>query len=265
MSKNKTIQKLTAMILSIIMVVGMTPVSALAETGGLPIGASGEITAFEELATELAVQNVPLGTSKSDLELPGVLMATVQLASLEEDVVDSVETDSEADSTDMVSGAAISIEESSDTDGETGITPANEEAAEGASTDEPSEITIPLPVIWESSPAYDGDTEGEYTFAPKLPEGFAPTVGVEFPTIAVIVTEEIVPAARGPFTLFSTGTGETQVLGLGTEEYPLRIETAAQLADFAWCLNNGELPDTLPMRPYLLLVKNIDLSAYGRD
>ncbi len=41
MSKRKPIQRLTAMVLSVIMVMGMSPVSALAETGAFPIGASG--------------------------------------------------------------------------------------------------------------------------------------------------------------------------------------------------------------------------------
>lgn len=73
-----------------------------------------------------------------------------------------------------------------------------------------------------------------------------------------------IPALEGMFTLLSTGSAETQVLGLGTEEYPLRIETAAQLADFARCLNSGLLPDTLPEQYHLLLVNNIDLSGYGK-
>ncbi|WMJ77637.1 MULTISPECIES: S-layer homology domain-containing protein [unclassified Sedimentibacter] len=74
-----------------------------------------------------------------------------------------------------------------------------------------------------------------------------------------------IPALEGMFTLLSTGSAETQVLGLGTEEYPLRIETAAQLADFARCLNSGLLPDTLPEQYHLLLVNDIDLSEYGKN
>jgi len=80
MSKRKPIQRLMAMVLSVIMVMGMSPVSALAETGAFPIGASGEVTAFEALESDIAVQNVPMGTSQADLELPNTLRATVRLA-----------------------------------------------------------------------------------------------------------------------------------------------------------------------------------------
>ncbi len=249
MNKKKSLQKLTAMILSVIMVLSMTPVSVMAEAVGLPIGTSGEIIAFEELVRDIAVQTVSLGTSKVDLALPETLTATVQIFSTGDDTApDLGETTPAPDRTDSVSGAAIRMVE-----------------AESEATDESTEIAVSLPVQWSSSPEYDDDTEGEYLFIPDLPKGFTLGEGVSLPTITVTVTEDVALqlAARGMFTILSTRSGETQLLGLGTEEYPLRIETAAQLADFAWCLNNGELPSTLPEKTHLLLVNDIDLSVYG--
>lgn len=236
MSKNKTMQKLTAMMLSIIMVAGMTPVSKAAETSGFLIGASGEITAFAELKAEIAMQSVSLGTSEADLELPDSLTATVRLAALEEEpVLGSGETDSESDSIDAVSGV---------------------------------EIIIPPPITWASSPTYDGDTEGEYRFVPELPEGLILADGAELPTITVMVSEGEAPvfAARGMSTSLPNGTEYPETVeGLGTEEDPLRIETAAQLAALAWSVNHGSLPDSLPEYPYLILVKDLDLSDYDEN
>jgi hypothetical protein len=75
------------MMLSTIMVVGMMPVSALAETGIFPIGANGEVTAFKALGSDITVRSLPFGTSKADLELPDTLTATIQLAVLDEEPV----------------------------------------------------------------------------------------------------------------------------------------------------------------------------------
>lgn len=169
MREDKMIRKLIAMVLSVIMVVGMTPVSAAGETGRLPMRASGEISAVEELAADIVVQNVPLGTSRGDLKLPDALIATIQLVLLEDEV------DSEADSSYMATGPAISMEETG-----------------GASTEEPSEIRISLPVTWASSPAYDGDTESEYIFIPVLPEGYTFSAGLEPPKITVRITKEVI-------------------------------------------------------------------------
>lgn len=42
-------------------------------------------------------------------------------------------------------------------------------------------------ITWESDPAYDGDTEGIYTFTPVLPEGYALSDGAELPQVTVTV------------------------------------------------------------------------------
>lgn len=267
MRGHKTKQKLMAMVLSITMVVGMTPVSVLAETSTLPIGASGEITAFEALGTDILTESVPLGTCEADLELPDTLTATVRLEVLEEEpVTDSGEADSEPDSdgvvdtvygtmsnADAVSGSAIDAHETEDSE---------------SSVDSMDEITVLLPVTWVSSPEYDGEAAGTYVFMPELPEGFILTDGVELPTITVTVSEgeALVFAVRGASISLSNGTEYPETVeGLGTEEDPLRIETAAQLAAFAWSVNHDSLPTSLPEYPYLILVNDLDLSDYDEE
>ena len=199
MSKRKPIQRLTAMVLSVIMVMGMSPVSALAETGAFPIGASGEVTAFEALESDIAVQNVPMGTSQADLELPNTLRATVRLAASGEDpVLDSGDADSDSGSTDTVSGSAIGIDNMEDfvSGDEAEIASPSDAEETGSNMEaEPAEktvgstgiLTAPMPVTWTSSPEYNGETAGEYIFTPELPEGITTASGVKAPTITVTV------------------------------------------------------------------------------
>ncbi|WP_419821393.1 S-layer homology domain-containing protein [Anoxybacterium hadale] len=201
MSKRKPIQKLIAMMLSVIMVVGMTPVSALAESGTLPVGASGEIIVFGALDADIVAQSVPLGTSESKLKLPDTLTATLALAALEEEpVLDSGEADTKPDSADAVSGSAIDVEETEeaeigDSEGDEIASPSDTEITKDSFETEPTEktvdsakeITVPMPVTWNSSPEYDGEAAGTYIFTPDLPEGLTLASGVEVPAITVTV------------------------------------------------------------------------------
>jgi hypothetical protein len=68
MRRNKSKQRLMALLLSAIMVVGMMPISAQAETGAFPIGTSGEITAFETLVPDGAetVSGSAIGVDELD-------------------------------------------------------------------------------------------------------------------------------------------------------------------------------------------------------
>ncbi|MGF7059163.1 S-layer homology domain-containing protein [Brassicibacter mesophilus] len=109
MGRNKIIHKITAMLLSAIMVAGMMPVSVLAETDVLPL--DGEIIAFEKLDADIATQRVPLGTTEADLALPETLLATIKLAVLgEETMLDSGETDLESQGADTVEDSVYSPE-----------------------------------------------------------------------------------------------------------------------------------------------------------
>lgn len=197
------IQRLTAMMLSVIMVVGMMPVLVAAKAGGLSIGASGEITVFEALRGELASQSVPLGTSKTDLELPDTLTATLRLTVLgEESVLDSGEADS--DNADTISGSAIGIDE-----------------MDGTETGEESEITLPLPVTWTSSPEYNGEAAGTYHFTPKLLEGFTLASGVEVPTIVVTVNAAVI---TGTVTAFDELPDDIRWQNTTAPEFPEMVD-----------------------------------------
>ncbi len=78
MNHHKLSRRLLAMALSLIMVLGMMPVSAAAEN--LNAGISGEIVSFQPLSEVTAAQRVALGTPLGNLNLPESLTATVRLA-----------------------------------------------------------------------------------------------------------------------------------------------------------------------------------------
>ncbi len=201
MSRRKAFHKITAMLLSAIMVVGMTPMVASADTGMLSDGASGEVIAFEALKSEIAEQSVPLGTSEADLELPDSLTATIRLAaSTEEPVLDSGEADTKPVSADTVSGSAIDVDETEeseigDSEGDKIASPSDMEITKDSFEAEPTEktvdsvteITVPLPVTWDSSPEYNGEAAGTYIFTPELPKEFTLASSVEVPAITVTV------------------------------------------------------------------------------
>jgi len=218
-----------AMMLSAIMVVGMMPVSAFAETSTFPIGTSGEIIAFEVLRADSSMRSVSLATNESDLKLPKILTATIRLAVLDEEtVLDSGETDAKLDSVDTVSGSAIGMDKKGDTEAgaEAQIASPSDAQEDGdyfeaepmektvASVDE---ITVPLPVTWVSFPAYDGETAGEYIFMPELPEGISIASGVEKPTITVTVGAAVI---TGTVTAFDDLTDEIRWQNTTEPEFP---------------------------------------------
>ncbi|MEA4994461.1 MAG: GLUG motif-containing protein, partial [Oscillibacter sp.] len=229
MSRHKTKQRIMAMMLSAIMVVGMMPVSAFAETSTFPIGTSGEIIAFEVLGADSSMRSVSLATNESDLKLPKILTATIRLAVLDEEtVLDSGETDAKLDSVDTVSGSAIGMDKKGDTEAgaEAQIASPSDAQEDGdyfeaepmektvASVDE---ITVPLPVTWVSFPAYDGETAGEYIFMPELPEGISIASGVEKPTITVTVGAAVI---TGTVTAFDDLTDEIRWQNTTEPKFP---------------------------------------------
>ena len=229
MSRHKKKQRIMAMMLSAIMVVGMMPVSAFAETSTFPIGTSGEIIAFEVLRADSSMRSVSLATNESDLKLPKILTATIRLAVLDEEtVLDSGETDAKLDSVDTVSGSAIGMDKKGDTEAgaEAQIASPSDAQEDGdyfeaepmektvASVDE---ITVPLPVTWVSFPAYDGETAGEYIFMPELPEGISIASGVEKPTITVTVGAAVI---TGTVTAFDDLTDEIRWQNTTEPEFP---------------------------------------------
>ena len=68
-------------------------------------------------------------------------------------------------------------------------------------TDEAEEQAIP--VTWQSSPKYRGDTVGEYTFLPILSEDYTMAIGIYPPNMMVTVSEEITPSPLSEITAFN--------------------------------------------------------------
>ena len=191
MNQHKPAQRILAMALSVVMVLGMTPISAAAEI--LPIGASGEIIAFEALSEETINREVVLGTSLEDLDLPETLMATMRVATetdAEEPVQDEPVQDSgepqqqEEPEVPAAEGEGELVQDS----GEPATPPEADET-------EPQERTVSVPVTWDSEPDYDGSTAGTYLFTAQLEEGYA--LSAELPQITVTVREEEAPPETG--------------------------------------------------------------------
>ena len=75
MNSNRPSRRLMAIALSVVMVLGLAPASATAET--LPLSPNGEIAAFSPLAEEISAQQVPTSTALSELAMPERLIVTV--------------------------------------------------------------------------------------------------------------------------------------------------------------------------------------------
>lgn len=233
MIHNKQPRRFLAIALSVVMVLGMLPVSAAAEN--LTTGSSGEIIAFKKLANGTEMQEVPVGTSFDDLDLPETLTATVRFESdWSEPVQDSgseVQKETEGNTKDVEQQPAkeeVALEDDatpSEAKQET-KEPVKEEPAEeepvqaetvleesvsirqsGESSEETAdsrytETMVTVPVTWTASPVYDGNIEGNYTFTAEI-NGF--TVSAELPTITVTVGQT---AVKGTVTAFDKLTDE---------------------------------------------------------
>ncbi len=231
MSENKIIKNLIAMVLSVIMVVGMIPVSATAETGRLFLGASVEISAFETLMEDIAVQSVPLGTSQSDLVLPDILTVTVRsVTSVGDTLLDFDEALPESGRVKVVSGPAI--------DG-----------------DSARVITVSIPVKWVSSPEYDCEMSGTYIFAPVLPEGYDLVDEVEVPQITVTVGLDMLLAltsTAADYSWYDTNPAAAE----------FNISSVPQLEGLANIVKGNHGPAFDFLGKTIKLAANLNLSGY---
>ena len=166
--KNKRNQKILSAILALVFILGVTTPGEILASGNYQAESDPklEIVAFEELAAEIAAQEVPLGTKKSELNLPAILIATVKLAMEDEAAVtDAVYASDDAEFDSIIYEKDVQEEDSS----------------------APGTMEIPVPVSWKSIPEYDGDTAGVYTFRAEI-SGFA--LSAVPPVITVTVHEE---------------------------------------------------------------------------
>ena len=195
MSYHNSYRRILAMALSIVVTLGILPVSAVAEEA--PIGASDEIISFEALPEETAKQTVPLGTSLEKLDLPEALTATMLVAAAAD-----AEGQAEQEASDKPvpdSGeAAQNSDESTDSEDDrqtssgdntveatTGSAVTSEENGAG-DTPEVTQTDVSVPITWVSAPDYDGNAAGVYTFTPEI-ESFSLADGVRLPQITVTV------------------------------------------------------------------------------
>ena len=92
---------------------------------------------------------------------------------------------------------------------------------ESPSDQEQEEVQSAEPVVienitWQSTPAYDGNTEGSYIFMPVLPEEYVPGEGVVLPEIAVMVGELLTPLSAKDAGTPACGTISTDTVWEGT-------------------------------------------------
>ena len=211
MSKHKPSQRIVAIVLSIVMMLGMMPMTVMAQgdtdleetykykpvqitTGSaITLRIGGTVTAFEKMEDHIRWQNT------LEPYFPGTLPGTV----------------------------------------------------EGEIAD--------IPVKWHTEEDYDEKSpqKGLYIFNAVLDGDYSPASDLELPHITVYI-----PKSSGRFNLLAMG-------GAGTDSSPLEITTAAQLAEIATLVNLGRLEQFLLNDKFakvnLVLMNNIDLSAYGRN
>lgn len=198
MYKHSEMQRIMAMVLSVIMILGLLPISAAAET--LPVSVSGELLAFEKLASEVAAQTVPLGTDRSGLNLPDTLVATVRLASEKQD------DNSVADSVYSVAttGSALIVDSGDQA-----------EQQNSGEKDSSGSVARNIPATWTSSPEYNGNRAGVYTFTAEI-TGY--TLRAEPPAITVTVGQ-----TAGTVTAFDAFADDIRWQNTISPELPERL------------------------------------------
>ena len=203
------------MFLSAALIVTQLPAVAMAENY---TPEDGSIASFEELPIGVKKQTVTVGTSLSELNLPDTATATVYHVTEDTVIPDKVnggeadregglgcEDDAEEESGDS-SAASSSDAESSVSGSHVGDSD-RKDSVETVTTVTTSRSEIP--VIWDSEPAYDGETEGKYVFTADA-GGYTLSSGAKLPRITVTVTENgTVPPANG--TIAKTIAGWTFV------------------------------------------------------
>ena len=186
----KSLHRITALMLSIIMAIGVVPVSVVAETGGVPSGASSLITGIEAFVADIAKQRVSIATTEDELNLPNILNVTVLSASDELPNPDetAMQSNLEADEEESAPDGETNTEEAPKTEESTEKPSSVESVADGAV--KPMEVTTQIPVVWTSSPPYNGEMVGEYIFTPVIPEEYSFLDNVEIPKITVTVVQD---------------------------------------------------------------------------
>lgn len=155
MKDHTTSQRVLAMTLSIVLVMGVTPFNVLAAP--YPAKNGGEIISFQPLKEDIIKQIVPLGTSVEELNLPNTLWATIRS---------------------WGSSYYKNSELHNDIDGNKG---------------QPDEYEVSIPVIWHSKPEYDGEKNRDYLFTPVFSKDYILVGEIQIPAVIVIVDGSVLP------------------------------------------------------------------------
>ncbi|BCJ94193.1 hypothetical protein acsn021_17620 [Anaerocolumna cellulosilytica] len=205
MSKRKLSQRLLAMLLTVVMVLGLMPITASADVSSL----SSDIIIydFKGLTEEIVNQTVPFGTTLEALNLPDTLEVVVQEVFMGEARVPNLLNKEEEDLPVTVESNVIDEQ-----------------------TNQGTEDTIVVPVTWSADPEYNGEQAGTYIFTPVLPEVYSLSYGVYAPEIWVTVQE------KGPDTNPVTGSIYTVSMAPTTE-------TNISWTDLSNKFGNGTIKD----------------------
>ncbi len=216
--KKKTLQKYIAIILSVVMSVGLLPISVMAETDGSTPNEGGEIISFAGLPSEITSRNVKLGTMESELNLPETLTVTARILSSEEAEESNSEEQLQASSEPMPEEETVNASTEEET---VNVATEEETVTEGVETSaENSESIVDVPVTWTASPKYDGNSENEYLFTPELPECYTLSNDVELPTITVMVGQAV---TYGEITAFDTLKNEIRWQNNASPNLPEKV------------------------------------------
>ncbi len=147
----------------------------------------GEIASFVDLDSSIQTQTVQLGTELSALNLPDKLSAIIY------HVEETVITEEEDKASEKIQQPVADLGE--DEEGAIDQNVQKPSEADGSSTENnktetPVTTSIEeIPVIWNSSPAYDGNAANSYVFKADAGEAILSS-GAELPQITVIVAED---------------------------------------------------------------------------
>lgn len=264
----KTVRRSLAIVLAVIIAVGMVPASVAAEAGTPVVDLTGEIIAFQEHV-------LPEGLTLARASAAPHVAVTVE-STTATGAGTATDGSTTVDNTDPVTErSAAGNDTGTGTPDPTGITgtcivtalhelpdhirwqnttvPELPETVHGTVEGD----VVAIPVTWVADREYDSEypERGLYVFTAALGEGYELGVEVEPPRITVFVPVTV----AGGFAPLKVGSG--------TDDSPLIITTAAQLAEVATLMNAGRLEPVLfndsEAKVHFVMGNDIDLSAYA--
>lgn len=266
MIKWKSVRKLMAMALSIIMVVASTSISALAEEGTLYYDTSDESTGYKMLADDSKLVSVDT-VSGSAIGIDIVTGSAIEADTASGSAIEVDTASGSAISIDTVSGSAIKVDALAITGRITAFeelpddirwqnttSPIFPDTVRGIIEDE----MVDIPVTWTTKQEYNEayPVRGLYVFTAVMDDEYTLEDHVYSPTITVFIPQTV-------------GLRMALMAGSGTSASPIEITTAQQLREIAVLVNADRLELFLFNNPdekaYFKLMSDIDLSVYGRD